>query len=85
MCLITSKRMLRVHTPSQFCSNFREADIAAWKVNGIITVITEATFRDRECCDGRELCRQADDNAPCLRPEILPAQMIQTHAGRLPC
>ena len=59
---------------------------AAWKVDGILTVITEATFRDRNCCDGRELCRQADDNAPCLLArEILPAQMIQTHAGRLPC
>jgi hypothetical protein len=59
---------------------------AAWKVDGILTVITEATFRDRECCDDRELCCQADDNAPCLLArEILPAQMIQTYAGRLPC
>jgi hypothetical protein len=58
---------------------------AAWKVDAIRTVITEATFKDRECCDGREHRRQADDNAPCLLArEILPAQMIQTHAGSLP-
>ncbi len=30
---------------------------AAWKVDAILTVITEATFKDRECCDGRELRR----------------------------
>jgi len=45
-----------------------------------------ATVKDRQRCDGRELRRQADDNAPCLlSTEILPAQMIQKHAGRLPC
>jgi hypothetical protein len=77
----------RVHTPSQFRSNFREADMsAAWKVDAIHNVITEATVKDRQRCDGRELRRQADDNAPCLlATEILPAQMIQKHAGRLPC
>jgi hypothetical protein len=59
---------------------------AAWKVDAIHTVITEAMVKDRQRCDGRELRRQADDNAPCLlATEILPAQMIQKHAGRLPC
>lgn len=24
---------------------------AAWKVDAILTVITEATFKDRECCE----------------------------------
>jgi len=48
----------RVHTPSQFRSNFREADMsAAWKVDAIHTVITEATVKDRQRCDGRELRR----------------------------
>ena len=58
---------------------------AAWRVDDAIrSVITEATFKDRE--DGRELRRQADDNAPyLLAREIMPAQIIQTHAGRLPC
>ncbi|WP_207234470.1 hypothetical protein, partial [Bradyrhizobium sp. Leo170] len=47
----------RFHTPSQFRSNFTEADMgAAWKVDAIRTVITEATLKDRE--DGRELRRQ---------------------------
>ena len=56
------------------------------KGGGILTVITEATFKDRECCHGRDRRCWADDNAPCLLArEILPAQMIQTHAGRLPC
>jgi hypothetical protein len=42
------KAYARVHTPSQFRSNFREADRgAAWKVDAILTVITEATFKDR--------------------------------------
>ena len=26
---------------------------AAWKVYAILDVNTEATFKDRECCDGR--------------------------------
>jgi hypothetical protein len=57
----------------------------AWKVDAISSVITEATFKDRECCDGRELRRQADDNAPCLLAREVLAQITQTHAGRLPC
>jgi hypothetical protein len=52
---------------------------AAWKVYAILDVNTEATFTG-------ELRRQADDNAPCLLArEILPALMIQIHAGRLLC
>jgi hypothetical protein len=48
---------------------------AAWKVDAIRTA--EATFEDRECCDARELRRQAEDNAPCLLArKIMPAQMI---------
>jgi hypothetical protein len=57
----------------------------AWKVDAISSVITEATFKDRECYDGRELRRQADDNAPCLLAREVLAQITQTHAGRLPC
>jgi hypothetical protein len=59
---------------------------AAWRVDALLTVITEAMFKDRECYDGRELRRQAGDNAPCLlaRKKVM-AQIIQTHAGRLPC
>jgi hypothetical protein len=59
---------------------------AAWRVDAILRVITKATFKDRDCCDGREICRQADDSAPCLSAKQLsPAQIIQTYAGRLPC
>jgi hypothetical protein len=81
VCLIASKRMLEFTRQVSFAHQG-----GAWKVDAIHTVITEATVKDRQRCDGRELRRQADDNAPCLlATEILPAQMIQKHAGRLPC
>lgn len=56
VCLIASKRMLEFTRQVSFAHQGGGHE-CAWNVDAIHTVITEATVKDRQRCDGRELRR----------------------------